>query len=193
MIYTIYKITTGEILRVLSCTAEDLLLQLSTDESYIDGNFPDDKFYIDGGLAISLPAKNETNHVFDYSTKQWVDNRTLEEVKLLKNKEINTARTAANQSFFVFDGKQIAVDALSRSDIDGVSDIVTLTGSLPINWVGAWKAIDNTFVPIPDVATWTAFCSALVAQGTANFSHSQDLKTALAAATTIAEVEAIVW
>lgn len=124
---------------------------------------------------------------------QVVDDRNLSDLKIVKNAEINAARLAANETSFSFGGKEISCDRLSRSDIDGINGIVTLTGSLPSGFPMAWKAIDNTYVAIPDKATWTAFYGAMVAQGTANFNKSQSLKTQLAAATTNDQVDAITW
>jgi hypothetical protein len=124
---------------------------------------------------------------------QWEDVRTLAESKTMKNEEINAARLAANRSGFVFSGKQIAADELSRSDIDAVAAIVARTGALPVDWPGAWKAVDNTFIPIADVATWDAFYAAMYATGLANFATAQGLKAQLASATTAEEVMAISW
>lgn len=124
---------------------------------------------------------------------QIVDDRSLEQLKIIKNAEINAARLAANESYFVFAGKQISCDRLSRSDIDGVNGIVTLTGSLPPGFPMGWKAMDNTYVGIPDKNTWIAFYAAMVTQGTANFNYSQQLKALLAAATDNSQVDAIQW
>ena len=52
---------------------------------------------------------------------------------------------------------------------------------------------DNSLLPIPDVAAWTAFYGAMVAAGNANFGKAQQLKAALEAANTVAEVAAVVW
>jgi hypothetical protein len=118
---------------------------------------------------------------------------TLDELKAAKNAEINAARAAANTGAFEHGGKTFSCDQLSRSDIDGVNGEVALTGALPQGFPGAWKAVDNTFLPIADVSAWTAFYSAMVAQGTANYIHAQQLKAQLAAATTAEEVAAIAW
>lgn len=117
----------------------------------------------------------------------------VEPLKAAKNAEINAARLAANQGTFHHLGKPVACDPLSRSDIDGVNGFVALTGSLPPGWPGAWKAADNSLLPIPDVAAWTAFYGAMVAAGNANFGKAQQLKAALEAASTVAEVAAVVW
>jgi hypothetical protein len=118
---------------------------------------------------------------------------TLDELKAVKNTEINLARAAANTSTFDHSGKTFSCDQLSRGDIDGVNGEVALTGALPQGFPGAWKAVDNTFLPIADVVAWTAFYRAMVAQGAANFMRAQQLKTQLAAATTSEAVAAIVW
>lgn len=118
---------------------------------------------------------------------------TLDELKSVKNTEINLARASANTSIFQHDGKTFACDALSRSDIDGVNGYVALYGALQPGFPGAWKAVDNTYLPIADVEAWKVFYTAMVAQGAANFAHAQELKAQLAAATTPEAIAAIVW
>lgn len=117
----------------------------------------------------------------------------LGSLKAAKNEEINAARLAANFSTFTHAGKAIACDQLSRSDIDGTNGFVTLYGTLPPGWPGGWKAVDNTYVAIADVAAWKAFYASMFAAGNANFAKAQTLKTQLAAATTAEQVAAIVW
>lgn len=117
----------------------------------------------------------------------------LAQLKAAKNAEINAARLAANLSTFTHAGKAIACDQLSRSDIDGTNGFVSLYGSMPPGWPGGWKAVDNSYVPIADVAAWKAFYGSMFAAGNANFAKAQTLKAQLAAATTAAQVSAIVW
>jgi hypothetical protein len=131
--------------------------------------------------------------VFD---SEAVSARTAEELaaaKAAKREEINRARLAANRTSFSFMGKDIAVDDVSRSDIDGVSDQVLLTGSFPAGFPNAWKAMDNTYVAIPDIDTWRAFVTAMTTQGAVNFGRAQQRKAEIDAATTVEQVEAIVW
>lgn len=116
---------------------------------------------------------------------------SIEDIKAAKNAAINAARLSANQSHFTFAGKQIAVDPLSRSDIDAAHGAILMLGAMPGGWPGGWKALDNSIVPIADLATWGQFYGAMVAQGTANFAHAQALKAQLAAATTAEEVAAV--
>lgn len=117
----------------------------------------------------------------------------LAAAKATKNTQINQWRATANQTSFTHSGKTIACDALSRSDIDAVANSIALTGSFPVGFPGAWKATDNTYIMLPDVDAFKAMHSSMTLQGTINFGHSQDLKAALAAATTVEQVNAITW
>lgn len=114
-------------------------------------------------------------------------------VKFQKNQEINMWRATANQSYFTHGGKQIACDSLSRSDIDAVAGSVSLTNAFPAGFPNAWKALDNTYVSLPDVDSFKAMYASMTLQGTINFGRAQTLKTALAAAITVEQVNAITW
>ena len=117
----------------------------------------------------------------------------LTAAKTAKNLQINDWRAAANRTSFPHAGKNIACDELSRSDIDAVAGEITLNEAFPAGFPMAWKATDNTYIGLPNLAAFKAMYSSMTLQGTVNFGHSQDLKTALASATTIEQVDAITW
>lgn len=118
---------------------------------------------------------------------------SLADRKRDKNAQINAARMAANRENFAHAGKVFACDALSRGDIDGINGFISLMGVLPPGWPGAWKAVDNSYHPLPDLLSWKLFYTAMIQAGNANFARSQALKAALAAATTPDQVAAITW
>lgn len=156
----------------------------------------DDSGYLtwlaEGGLPTRIDSMDSLRDVLmQQAPAGWV--MSLDEAKAAKNAEINAARAVANTSTFAHGGKAFSCDALSRSDIDGVNGYVALYGALPPGFPGAWKAVDNTYLPIADVDAWKVFYTAMVAQGAANFAHAQELKAQLAAATTPEAVAAIVW
>lgn len=190
MKFTIYDSLSGRVL--FGGDAHEPALMVQVGQSILEGKVYDSGWVVNGTHFI-LPAQPSPEHIFDYAAKQWVDPRTLADMKLARNEYVNQSRLSANQTSFSYAGKQIAVDPLSRSDIDAVHGIVVLTNEMPDDWVGFWKATDNTYVPVSDVTAWTTFYTAMVAQGSTNFAHSQALKAQLAAATTIEEVEAVVW
>ena len=117
----------------------------------------------------------------------------LASAKEAKNRLINQWRMTANQTSFTHLGKTIACDALSRADIDAVAGSIALTDAFPAGFPNAWKATDNSYLMLPDVAAFKSMYASMTLQGTINFGHSQALKAALAAATTIEQVEAITW
>ena len=194
MSYTIYNKITGEIVDITKCIGDYPDIVLDNSLEVLPGVAPDHgNYYVEMGTLVALPPKPNENTTFDYSTKQWVDVRTLEFVKAQKRQYINVSRLKANRTSFQYLTYSISCDALSRSDIDGINGYVALYNDFPSEFPGAWKTIDNTYVPIPDVNTWKEFYGAMVSQGSNNFLHAQNLKSQLEAATTIAEVDAIVW
>lgn len=122
------------------------------------------------------------------------DTQDIEAVRARKRAEINAARWMANNTTFTFAGKEIAIDPLSRSDVNGTATEILNQGALPENWPGAWKAVDNTYVAIPDLATWKSFHHAMYLQGLDNFVHSQALKAYLDdPVRTVEEVKSVQW
>ncbi len=117
----------------------------------------------------------------------------LVDAKFNKNTEINQAWLRANKTSFPFQGKQIECDDLGRSNIDGVAGNIALNGSFPPDFPLAWKAMDNSYVPIPDVATFKQMYTAMTQQGVVNFNKAQKLKKMNADAVTIDEVATIKW
>jgi len=126
---------------------------------------------------------------------QWIETAGIEQLRAAKNTAINAWKLEANSTYFDFADEQIAYRDSDRIEIQAVHNWVTLTGTMPTwpDWPGAWKAISNRWVPLPDVATWEAFTLAIAERGTAHFKRAQQLKQALAVATTPAEIEAITW
>jgi hypothetical protein len=122
---------------------------------------------------------------------------SLAQAKSAKNDYINSQRWLANQTTFTHGGKSFQCDALSRGDIDWVNGYVATHEALPPGFPGAWKATDNTYYSLPDVAAWNAFYLSIGVVGAANFAHAQSLKAQLALvtdpATAQAHLDAIVW
>lgn len=114
-------------------------------------------------------------------------------LKKLKNEQINDWREAANETTFPYLGKHIRCDGLSKMDLLGAAMNIALTGALPANWPGGWKAVDNSVILISAPEDFAPLFAAFTAQGTANFNYAQQLKQQLADATTAEEVDAITW
>ena len=75
MMYTIYT-PNGQVTKVVGC--DNIQDQLAPNESYIQGDYPDNQYYIQNSTPVELPVKPNEYCVFNYDTKQWVDPRTDE-------------------------------------------------------------------------------------------------------------------
>lgn len=74
MIYSIYKETTGQILRVVG--TDNIESQLAEGEAYLQGACDDSKYYVESGSRVEMPLKPSEYSSFNYETKQWVENTT---------------------------------------------------------------------------------------------------------------------
>ena len=192
---TIYKTITGEITRWGDYTLDEVTATLGDDESFIEGIFNGHDCYVELETVTvkPFPPRTKPHYEFDFTTATWIEPRTIGEIKLARKTYVNTSRMVANQTSFTFEGKEIAVDPLSRSDIDATHGYILINNALPEGWPNGWKCIDNTYVDITTVEKWYQFYTAMVAQGTINFAHAQTLKAAIDAASTVEDVEAVVW
>jgi hypothetical protein len=191
-------------------------LQLIGDTQYPVGWFFDvDRRALFDVIEIDEPVKptvSSTQKVvqdgFEQVNGTWqakwvISNQTSEELqvsadalaaaKIERNAMINSWRETSNFTTFPYGGRLIACDTLSRSDIDAVAGHLALFATLPTGFPGGWKATDNATIFPMGIDEFKAMYTAMTTQGTSNFNHSQALKAALASATTMAEVDAIVW
>lgn len=76
MNYTIYDPTTGQILSVVQTADTDLANLNLQDQTWIEGFYNGNDYYIDNGLPIQMPAKPQDGsaYIFDWSTKAWIIN-----------------------------------------------------------------------------------------------------------------------
>lgn len=126
-------------------------------------------------------------------TATWVQTASLDDLKVTKRAEINAAYRLANDTSFTYDGKEFQADAHAMKQITVTHGGIVGRGALKPDWSGYWKAMDNSYVPIPDVATWWAFYDAIEATGQANFDRAQELKARVDSATTPEELADISW
>lgn len=79
MKYTIYSIESNKVERVVECPVDVLYLQFDPKtHAAIEGAFDDSRYYVENGSPVLFPEKPSLFHIFDFTTKQWVDPRTSE-------------------------------------------------------------------------------------------------------------------
>jgi Phage tail assembly chaperone protein len=85
MNYTIYNSVIGQIVRIVD--TDDIDSQISSNESYLEGAIDDSMYYIANGSAVLIPPKPDQYSVFDYTTKQWVQNQNLAIVDVITQRQ----------------------------------------------------------------------------------------------------------
>ena len=121
------------------------LVELNTpaDAEYVDT----DKFttlsdYWNGSEFISIGEAPTPHDTFDYSAKQWVDLRSLDEIKAQKWVEIKQQRDQLEFGGFEFDGGVYDSDQVSQGRIMGVTaagadQVWTLANNTTVNLTAA--------------------------------------------------------
>ena len=94
-------------------------------------------FYRDGW--VEMPAQPSPHFIFDYEIKQWVDPRTLDEIKAQKWTEIKFERDQLEFSGFEFEGNTYDSDQVSQGRI---------TGAAAAGVDQTWTLADNTTVEL---------------------------------------------
>ena len=91
--------------------------------------------YWNGNEFISIGESPALHHIFDYTIKQWIDPRTLDELKAQKWAEIRTQRDRLEFGGFEFEGGIYDSDQVSQGRIMGAA-------AASIDQV--WTLADNT-------------------------------------------------
>lgn len=106
----------------------------------IEGSYEPNDYYVKDGEAKRIPnAPDNVFCIFDTLSEQWVDPRTLDEIKAQKWEEIKAQRDQLEFGGFVFEGHLYDSDRVSQGRIMGAA-------SAGINQT--WTLADNTTVEL---------------------------------------------
>jgi hypothetical protein len=186
---TIYT-PSGEITRWVDCLEQFHDMQPMPGENYVQGRVDANTHYIDVDPKSPVEKSRQPSpyHLFNYTTKQWQDPRTLDDLKAAQWTAIKQARSAAEYSGFTWDGSTFDSDAISQNRITGAVALAQMSSTFSIGWVLA----DNT-VRTLNQSDMLAVGAALGAHVAAVFAKGVLLREVIAAAGTPAEIEAIAW
>ena len=149
-------------------------------------------FDFGSGTFTEFPPQPSVNHMFDWSTRAWVDPRTLEQLKDSKWEEIKASRELAFDAPLVTPHGTFDSDTRARSNI---TDAVLMAQALTA--MGSPVSIDFT---LADNSVVTLNAAQMIEVGLylgakvqGAYAVSRALRSAIDAATTSAEVQAIAW
>jgi uncharacterized protein YjiS (DUF1127 family) len=78
MIFTVYDKKSGQIISKYSCSETLISLQISESQDYLSGDIDESLFFIADKIPVRKDPKPSEYHIFDYTTKTWIDPRTTE-------------------------------------------------------------------------------------------------------------------
>lgn len=106
---------------IMRISAPDDVVEMNTPEGCLAVEDPPESnmYYRDGWVA--MPTQPTPYHTFDYSIKQWIDLRTLDEIKAQKWTEIKSQRDQLEFGGFEFEGNTYDSDQVSQGRIMGAA------------------------------------------------------------------------
>lgn len=123
----------GKLLKVISGNLESIELNTPSDCFAVEDPPEPNMYYLDGWVA--MPAQPTPYHIFNYDLKDWIDPRTLDEIKAQKWAEIKAMRDQLEFGGFEFDGGTYDSDQVSQGRI---------MGAAAANIDQVWTLADNT-------------------------------------------------
>lgn len=126
--------------------------------------------------------------VYNLSSQTWIDNRTLDQIKIQQWDQIKASRTEAEYAGFTWDGSVFDSDVVSQGRITGAVTLATLSSTFSIDWTLA----DNTVRSL-NQSEMIQVGAALGMHVQLQFAKGQELRSQIDSATTKDQVESIVW
>jgi len=155
----------------------------------LGGIAPDDT-YRQGGEWIPIPPRPSAKHVFDWPKKQWVDPRTLDQLREERWVGVKNARIA-----FIAAGADVPGIGRFDADSDAITNLTAtraVLDDMPDDWTIAWTLHDNT-VAVLSKADVRAAAAAVFELASQAHAIAQALRAQLNAATTAEQIEAVRW
>lgn len=150
-----------------------------------------------GWETLYIPPQPSAHHVFDYTAKTWVDQRTLADHKAAALRDCGAELTRRLYLPITVGGAPFDADPISRDRITGMILRLQQGRGLPPGWLG-WRDADNAMHWSADsagqvLASLEALSGAIENREQALLITGWTLKAQIEQATTVEEVQAIAW
>ena len=125
----------GEILQMIYANEETVVLNTPKDGFAVDDPPKSNMFYQDGW--VEMPTQPSPHFIFDYEVKQWIDPRSLDEIKAQKWTEIKSERDSLEFGGFeykgnVYDSDQGSQGRIMGAAVAGVDQVWTLADNTTV-------------------------------------------------------------
>lgn len=148
--------------------------------------------YREGDVWVQMPAKPSGAHIFDWSTKAWVDPRTLADMKAQRWAEMKRHRNLLEASGFPYLGKRLDSDARSVARINTAVQAAQAALATGEPFAIVWTCADNTTLAL-DSAGMLGVPVALALYADQLHQTCKTLRAQINAAATPAEVQSVAW
>ena len=148
--------------------------------------------YILDGNVTPKGVPPSADHIFDYTTKQWVDPRTLDDHKSAKWKEIKCQRDVAEFATFTYNNMEFDGDLDAQRRLAAYISVSKSSIAAGQPFEAEFTLANNTNVTLT-AQDFVGIELAKVQAVAATFNHASALRAQIDAATTVQEVEAITW
>lgn len=169
----------GQLLFTIQGNTETVLLNTPPDGFAVDEPPNSNMYYLNGW--VDIPTQPSPNHTFDYTTKGWIDERSIDTAEDHHWQKIKAQRDAFEFGGFTYAGNVYDSDQVSQARI-----LVAAASGLPQSWTTA----DNSVIELT-----TEEIQALANSMQAHISEAHELgriaRESINAAQTIEEIEAV--
>ena len=130
----------GQVLQTMNLDQFSFSNYSTTDDTFVVGMHPENiSDYWNGSEFVSIGEPPSKSHYFDYSSKQWIDPRSLYDLKVQKWVEIKSQRKQLEFGGFEYKGNIYDSDQVSQGRIMGAA-----IAGIPQTWTIA----NNTTVDL---------------------------------------------
>ena len=190
----IYDLTTGRILRTIECPADFIARQAGPGESFLEvtTGVDDTSHYIADGALVPIPARPGNHHTFDYTAKQWIDPRTLSDLRAAKWAEIKARRDTAEFAVFTYNAMEFDGDLDAQRRLMAYISVSKSALAAGQPFTAEFTLANNSLVTL-SAEDFIGIELAKVQAVAAAFAHAAALRLQIEAATTAAELDALAW
>lgn len=146
--------------------------------------------YVEGTTYYQLPPQPSRAHVFNYTTKQWEDPRTLDDFKAEKWAQAKAARDAQEFSPFTYNGMVFDGDLDAQRRLSALVSASKTAVASGHSFAKDFTLADNTVVQLT-AEDFIGIEMAKLWQVDVAFQEYRLKRAAIEAATTLEELEAI--
>lgn len=194
--WLVFSRATGQGIQMIDCPESDvreMTVRMGTGFTAASQE-TSDSHYVDLGSnnLVAKPPQPSKHHTFNWQTKQWQDPRTLQDLQTAQWATIKQARDAAELGPFSCNGMRFDGDLNAQRRLAAYISVSKSAIAAGQPFSAEFTLADNTLVML-SAQDFVGIELAKVQSVAAAFAHATALRAQIEAASTAAQVAAVVW